>query len=264
MPRKPQFIHPVRQVRIRLDHSQESFAKLVGCSAIAIQRIENGSLQLSPKLANSILEATGADPVSLRAGRDAKALDMSGKEYTKESYSFYRGILPCDAKEMKLLFTKIVQQVQLLYIASQRGGKYKTYAVNFALQTALMKLADDFHLTQSINQFLLDQGYIKKRIYRVSDLRKFAGYARILGFKDNKRFKPAKLISFTLPTGWLPTYFLVEKPILPHGANMKMRDAKYILDDERPIPQYIKEAIDQALYWVIEEFRADLSEKPIR
>ena len=39
-------MHPVRQVRTCLGYSQPAFAKLVGCSAIAIQRIENGTLKL--------------------------------------------------------------------------------------------------------------------------------------------------------------------------------------------------------------------------
>jgi hypothetical protein len=130
----------------------------------------------------------------------------------------------------------IFQQIELLFIASARGAKYKTYAVNEALQRALVKLADDFDLTNSIHNFLIEKGSVAKRIYRVADLRKFSEYARILGFKDNKRYKPDKLISFIRPHGWIKTYFLVEKAVLPHGADMKLRDALYILDDERYIP----------------------------
>jgi len=52
--------------------------------------------------------------------------------------------------------------------------------------------------------------------------------------------------------------------VIPHGADMKLRNADYILDDERPIPPEVKEAYDQALYWEILEFRSDYSEKPIR
>jgi transcriptional regulator with XRE-family HTH domain len=264
MPRKPRFIHPVRQVRTCLGHSQPSFAKLIGCSAAAVQRIENGKLPLSSKLANSILEATGADPVSLLAGRDAKAMDMMGREFSKDSYNFYRTVLPCDDKEWMTLLMAIFHQLQLLFVVSNRGGKFKTYAVNAALQTALAKLADDFNLTKSIHNYLLETGHTEKRIYRVSDLRKFSEYARILGYNDNKRYEPDKLIPFTIPRGWLVEYFLSEKPVLPHGADRKMRDATYILDSERAIPPAIKEALDEALYWEITEFQTSFSEKPIR
>ncbi len=87
MPRKPQFLHPVRQVRTCLGLSQPAFASLIGCAAITVQRIEIGTLPFAPKLAISIFEATGADPVSLLAAPDAKALDTWGRPYTKEAYT---------------------------------------------------------------------------------------------------------------------------------------------------------------------------------
>jgi hypothetical protein len=59
-------------------------------------------------------------------------------------------------------------------------------------------------------------------------------------------------------------YVLSEKPVLPHGADMKMRDATYFLDSERYIPPEVKEALAQALYWEILEFRTSFAEKPIR
>ena len=264
MPRKPRFVHPVRQVRTCLGHSQPAFARLVGCSAVAIQRIENGTLQLSTKLANSIMEATGADPVSLRAGLDARALDMLGHDYSRQSYESYKGVLPFNDDELRVLLRKLVQYCQLLLIASNRGSKFKSYVVNSAIQEALSKVADDFNLLSSIHSFLIENGSVDKRIYRVSDLRKFSAYARILGFKDNKRFKPDKRIPFSIPRGWMRDYYLVEKPVLPHGADRKLRDATYILDDERTIPETIREAVSQALYWEIIEFRTSFCDNPTR
>lgn len=264
MPRKPRFIHPVRQVRTCLGLSQPAFAKLIGCSAVAVQRIENGSLPLSRKLAISILEATGADPVSLLAGHDAKALDTMGDEYTKDSYEISKIIPPYNQKEMLSLFIKIFHQIQLLFLASNRGGRFKVYAINSALQKALMNLADNFDLTNSIKTILIENRDFDRRKYRVSDLRKFSEYAHILRYKDDKRYKPDKLIEFVLPRGWLVNYYLVEIPVLPPGADMKLRDADYILDRERHLPPAIKEAFDQALYWKIEEFRPTFAEKPIR
>src|SRR5208282_1403616 len=180
MPRKPRFIHPVRQVRTCLGFSQPAFAKLVGCSAVAIQRIENGTLQLSRKLANSILEATGADPFTLRAGREANAMDMMGHEYTKQSYEFYKGVIPCTEKELKFHLYKLIHYLELLLIASNRVNQIKTYAVNGAIQESFQKIAEDFNLEKGIHNFLIEQRSVDKRIYRVSDLRKFPEYARIL------------------------------------------------------------------------------------
>ena len=264
MPLKPRFLHPVRQVRTCLGLSQPAFAKLAGCSAIAIQRIENGSLPLSQKLACTIMEATGADPVSLLAGNDATALDMMAQPYSKLAHQLYKTVLPCDERESQTLLLKIFQQLQLLFVVSNRGGKHKTYAVNDALQSALVKLAEDFNLTKSIGDFLIAENHVTKKRYRVCDLRKFTEYARILGYKDNKRFKPDKVIEFKVPRGWLVEYVVYEKAILPHGADRKLRDTRYIMDDERPVPPEVQEAIDQHLYWEIVEFRSNFASKPVR
>ncbi len=257
MPRKPRFNHPVRQVRTRIGCSQSSFAKLIGCSSIAIQRIENGTLKLSAKLAHAIMEATGADPAQLRRGPQAKALDMMGKEFSKESFDFLKKVLPCTDNDLRLLLHKLISYSELLLIASQRGGKSKSHAVYSAVVDSLEKVAGDFKLKESILHFLREKDSVRKRIYRVSDLRKFPDYARILEFKDTKRYKADKLIPFTIPRGWIARYLLKEKPVLPIGADMKLRDAEYILDEERPIPEEIKEAVAQALYWEIVEFHRE-------
>ena len=187
-----------------------------------------------------------------------------GGEYTNRAYSSYRHRLPCDEKELQILLISIFHQLQLLYCASNRGGKFKTYVINSALQRALLNLAEDFDLTKSIHTLLLEQGQFDKRHYRVSDLRRFSEYARILGFKDNKRYKPDKLIPFNRPRGWLVGYYFLEKPVLPHGADMKLQNAKYMLDSKRYIPPEIEEALDQAEYWQITEFRPSLAGKPTR
>src|SRR5208282_3431527 len=101
--------------------------------------------------------------------------------------------------------------LQLVFLASNRGGKFKMYAVNSALQRALVNLADDFELTTSIHKILLESGHSEKRIYRVSDLRKFTAYADILRYKDDEKYPPDKLMEFTLPRGWLEEYYLIEK-----------------------------------------------------
>lgn len=89
-------------------------------------------------------------------------------------------------------------------------------------------------------------------------MRKFPAYASILSFKDNKRFKPDKVIEFTIPLGWIRNYLVHATAVLPHGADRKLRNAEYILDDERPIPEVIKEALSEALYWEIKDFRLAL------
>ena len=81
---------------------------------------------MSPKLAIRILEATGADPVSLLAGPEAKALDTKGLEYAKKASTLSHDVPGYDREESQLLLIKLFHQVQLLFAASNRGGKSKT------------------------------------------------------------------------------------------------------------------------------------------
>jgi DNA-binding XRE family transcriptional regulator len=217
MPRKPRFIHPVRQVRTCLGYSQPAFAKLVGCSAIAIQRIENGTLQLSPKLAHAIMENTAADPSSLRAGKDATAKDMIGEPYSKKSLALLKGVLPFTDKQFGHYLHALIRYLELLLISSNRGSKFKVYGVNAAIQGAFLKIAQDFNLEESIDSFLREKGSMEKRIYRVGDLRKFPDYARIIGFKDNRKYKSEKLITFSLTRAHLDTVLSLSAKVDPNG-----------------------------------------------
>ena len=205
------------------------------------------------------MEATGAEPVQLRAGANGKALDMMGQEYSKDSYEFFKHVIPCTDDECRLLLGKIISYAELLLIASQRGTQYKTYAVFGEIVEAFKRIAENFNLKPSIHRFLVEKGSVGKRNYRVSDLRKFPEFARIIGFKDNKRFALDKLIPHVRPRGWMIDYFLDEEPVLPSDAEMKLHpNAAYIIDAERSIPKAWKEIFDQALYWKIKEFRINL------
>ncbi len=157
-------------------------------------------------------------------------------------------------KELVYYLHTTIRYMELLYISSNRGGKFKTYGINAAIQNAFQKIAHDFNLVPGIESFLIETGRFSKRKYRVSDLRKFPDYARILGFKDKKSYRPDKLFEFTISQGWILNYILHVKPVLPHGADMKLRKAEYILDIDRRIPGVVKEAIAQAEYWEIVSF----------
>jgi hypothetical protein len=90
----------------------------------------------------------------------------------------------------------------------------------------------------------------------VEDLRKFPDYARLIGFKDKKSHRPARVVEFTIPHGWIDSYYLMEEPVLPPGADMKLNGrADYLLDFDRPIPKEIEEAVAQALYWKTNHFQ---------
>ncbi len=264
MPRKPKILHALRTIRERLGHTQASFAAYIGCSAITVQRIENGSLRMSRKLANIIMEATGADPAALRTGTTGKAMDMAGHEYTKASFRFYHKGFPCDAKEFRYLALTLSHYMQLMLVASTRGGQLKMRAVFSKIQDSFVTIADESRLTAGIHNYLTENGHVDRRKYRVSDLRKFPEFARIIRYKDDKRFSANKIISYNRPKGWILEYVLIESPVLPHrrGNETHAHRVVKIIDNERPMPEELRRIVEQALYWKIEEFRLSFADPP--
>jgi hypothetical protein len=55
---------------------------------------------------------------------------------------------------------------------------------------------------------------VDKRKYRVSDLRRFPEFAEIIGYRDDKRFQPDKIIEYHRPKGWIamPLYRIFGTP----------------------------------------------------
>jgi transcriptional regulator with XRE-family HTH domain len=243
--------------------TQPTFAKLVGCSAITIQRVENRTLKISLKLADKILEATGANPAELRAGR--KAVDLSRRPYTRQSYEAYKVWLEKSQHNLDYYNLHLTRFLQLLLISSERAGQVKLHSIVAALQNSFAQIADDFDSEKNIHGFLIERGHVRKRIYLVRDLRKFPKYADLIGFKDNKRFKPDKKISFDIPEGWMLEFDqLLEKAVFPKEIEKKLGDKHYIVDTNRPIPdtpefKVFKEALSKVLYWRIKNFTPSFS-----
>ncbi len=251
MPKKPRFIHPVRHVRTCLGYTQAAFAKLLGRSTITIQRVENGRLPLSQKLADIIMETTGANPTALLKGQ---ALDLDGEQFTKESSGRYKAMVSfVDTKNHHR--NLLCSWIELLLIASERAGQNKSNSVVVTITEFLRKLAIDFNLEKNIYGFLVERGAVRKRAYRVQNLRKFPDYARIIGFKDSRRYKPDKIVKFEIPQGWIPSFDLLnEKPILPKELEKKHKNKLYLIDGDRPIPKEVQDMFNQALYWKIKQF----------
>jgi hypothetical protein len=201
------------------------------------------------------MEATGAHPKPLLAGANAIALDMDGEPYSKKFYEFWKDFVPATNNEIHFLAQKIISYSHLLLIASQQGTKFKTRAVFEEIVESLQSVADDFGLEASIHDYLVETGQVVRRNYRVEDLRKFPEFARLIGYKDDKRRRPEKLFSHTRTRGWIPKFYLHESPVLPPEESMKLpTDVDYVLDGERPIPEKLSHILDRALYWEIKEF----------
>ena len=87
MPRTPRTEHVLRRLRAVIGKSQKDFAMMIGISASALQRIELGSLRISPKIANRIREATGLDTRCLRNWPRGELKSVRGNLYTRAEFA---------------------------------------------------------------------------------------------------------------------------------------------------------------------------------
>lgn len=85
VPRPPRHHHAIRRLRQSIGKSQKDFARLIGLSASALQRIELGSLKLSSKVAQRISVVTGVRAKCLFR-RNKPLLAFDGTAYASSEF----------------------------------------------------------------------------------------------------------------------------------------------------------------------------------
>jgi transcriptional regulator with XRE-family HTH domain len=121
--------HPVAVLRQILALGQKEFAELVGCSTIAIQKIENLGLRLSERLAGRIAEETGCALAWLLAG-DAAAVPTSARRevFTLSIYDRHRARKVSSGKvpvaRVAVDFANVGGQLHGVLRSANRAGKY--------------------------------------------------------------------------------------------------------------------------------------------
>ena len=92
MPRKPARRHVIAEVRIRAGLSQAELAKILGCAAVTVQRIEQGKLGLSEDLAVRAQKELGVSAAWLLANDPAQlAISPIGGLWAKDIYEATQG-----------------------------------------------------------------------------------------------------------------------------------------------------------------------------
>jgi transcriptional regulator with XRE-family HTH domain len=93
MAQKPALRHVLGQVRLEAGLSQSELAKILGCAAVTVQKIEQGNLGLSEELAAKVEEELGVSAAWLLANDPkAPAVTSHGTFWTKDLYEFAQGM----------------------------------------------------------------------------------------------------------------------------------------------------------------------------
>jgi transcriptional regulator with XRE-family HTH domain len=92
MAQKPALRHVLGQVRLQAGLSQSELAKILGCAAVTVQKIEQGNLGLSEELAAKAEEEMGVSAAWLLANDSMQpAVTPRGGLWTAKHYEFAQG-----------------------------------------------------------------------------------------------------------------------------------------------------------------------------
>jgi DNA-binding XRE family transcriptional regulator len=132
----------LRQLRECIGMTRKQMAELVGCSEVAIKRIEYGTLSPSLDLMDQITAKTGCVLQHKNGHWDVLCVDITdGKEYSKESFSRWQEITAKDVTSTyaKVWFRHMLNDITqaLLYAAGLSKNMGKLYA---AFGRALCKI----------------------------------------------------------------------------------------------------------------------------
>src|SRR5215831_3241858 len=105
MPRPVTHRHVLRDLRQKIKRTQDQFAKLLGVSRIYINKIENGEMPISPSLAFRIHILTGISVDELAKGSEGKLLDLIGRPYEEQSFTWWQKKLnkPSEADAVRVV-----------------------------------------------------------------------------------------------------------------------------------------------------------------
>ena len=155
MPRKPTHRHVLRDLRTVLGMTQSKFADMLGVSLITVNRIENGSLNISRKIAVHVHVATGVRAAELMKGKTGKLLYEGGGEYTSASFDHWkRKALNAGVGQARDSAKNHAWWMEVLYRAAARGRANKLAPVVQTIGLAIDEAARTFKLQAEVEAIL--------------------------------------------------------------------------------------------------------------
>jgi transcriptional regulator with XRE-family HTH domain len=137
MARKPAKRHVIAEIRLRAGLSQARLAKLLGCAAVSVQRVEQGTLGLSEDLAVRAQLELGVAAGWLLANNSTRpALTPGGGKWDKSIYEFTQG----ERLEMRENIRRGLEASRKSAMKSQPPGPAELLRANEARDRILVML----------------------------------------------------------------------------------------------------------------------------
>jgi transcriptional regulator with XRE-family HTH domain len=154
--RKSAIRHPLKRVRSIIGLDQRTIARRVGCSVVAIKRIEQGTLALSHALADKLETALGVSAAYLRHGKASHPpTTPSGEPFTRDTFA---------RRELEIREGQLIQSAaffpfrwaaRLGAIADAAGDKNRLLAFHYKVEALALDLQNEFGISRAAERDLL-------------------------------------------------------------------------------------------------------------
>jgi transcriptional regulator with XRE-family HTH domain len=172
------------------------FAREIGVSASAIKKTVEGKRGMSQELRSKIFSETGV--IFVDSGPDELLF------YTKEDHRKFKNETAFNEAAAKVAAGMVAKQVELLMLAASRPTVGKSLPIFNALNLALNKIKDEYHLEKIIDAVLRERHATQTRLYTIKELRENNLLADQVGFKDDPNYRDDQRIPLSKTTGWIP------------------------------------------------------------
>lgn len=153
MAKKETYSHIVREIRRVLGWSQEYLAQQLNCAMITVNKIENGSLAISKRLALRIEGLTDVPFEHILANRRGKPRNRIGELLQKNDpqKSLY-AVQSLDGDQLESFVESHVFQVKLLVETCWECNPEKFSSLNVVLRDAIQTIGEEFGLAKELKE----------------------------------------------------------------------------------------------------------------
>jgi transcriptional regulator with XRE-family HTH domain len=198
MPKKRKIENDLSRLIKGMELTLAEFAREIGVSAATIKKTVQGTRSMSQELCSRIFAETGVLFVVL------KEAGLEPLVYTKENHRKFKQESVFSEHGAKCAAGLVAKQVELLMLAASRPTVEKSLPVFTALNLALNKIKDEYHLEKNIDALLRERHATQTRLYTVKELRENNLLAQQVGFKDDPKLKDEDQLPWSKTVGWLP------------------------------------------------------------
>jgi DNA-binding XRE family transcriptional regulator len=152
MPRKPTHRSIVRDIRVVLGLTQTALAKRLGTTTITINRIENGSLKISRRLALRLSWSTGVKYQDIVTNAPGRPQTWHGELRGDRLDELDQKARNLSAEQLGTIIDDVKYRAELILKAVLADAPRKLWSLDAAIQTAFDGLEEEFGLRRSVKR----------------------------------------------------------------------------------------------------------------